>query len=111
MFCFNKDVEFEVLDENTKRKVLVHDEKMMAVEVHFKKATNDVETHSHVHDQLSYVLKGSFKFIVGDKSEIVREGDTIFMPSNIPHGCIVLEDNSIVYDVFTPERKDFLKNN
>ncbi|MDS0526160.1 cupin domain-containing protein [Clostridium sp. SHJSY1] len=108
MFCFNKDVEFKVIDENTKRKVLVHDEKMMAVEVHFAKPTETIETHAHVHDQLTYVLKGSFKFIVGDRTEIVKEGDTIFMPSNVQHGCVSLEENSVVYDVFTPERKDFL---
>lgn len=109
MFCFKEDVQFEVVDDNTKRKVLVHDEKMMGVEVHFAKPTETIETHSHVHDQLTYVLKGSFKFQVGDKTEIVKEGDTIFMPSNLPHGCAVLEENSVVYDVFTPERKDFLK--
>lgn len=108
-FCFNKDVKFEVVDENTKRKVLVHDDSMMGVEVHFAKITESVEPHFHVHDQLTYVLKGSFKFIVGDKTEIVKQGDTIFMPSNLPHGCIVLEDDSVLYDVFTPERKDFLK--
>ena len=109
MFCFNKDVEFEIVDENTKRKVLVHGENMMGVEVHFAKITESVEPHSHVHDQLTYILKGSFKFMVGDKTEIVNPGDTIFMPSNVPHCCLVLEENSVLYDVFTPERKDFLK--
>ena len=109
MFCFNNDVQFDIVDENTKRKVLVHDEKMMGVEVHFAKATDTLETHAHIHDQLTYVLKGSFKFVVGDEIKIVRQGDTIFMPSNVKHGCAVSEDNSVVYDVFTPERKDFLK--
>lgn len=109
MFCFNKDIEFEIVDQNTKRKVLVHDEKMMGVEVYFETPAGSVEPHSHIHDQLTYVLKGSFKFTVGDKTEIVSEGDTIFMPSNVPHGCMALEKNSILYDVFTPERKDFLK--
>ena len=109
MFCFNKDVEFETLDPNTKRKVLVHDEKMMGVEVHFEKADGNIKPHSHIHDQLTYVLKGSFKFTVDDKTEIVTQGDTIFMPSNVPHSCVALEENSILYDVFTPERKDFLK--
>lgn len=109
MFCFNNEVRLEAVDKNTNRKVLAHGEHMMGVEVHFAKATTHVELHSHVHEQLTYIVKGAFKFIIGEEAKVVKQGDTIFMPSNVSHGCIVLEEDSVLFDVFTPQRQDFLK--
>lgn len=108
MFFINKDIKLQTIDGNTKRKVLAHGQHMMGAEVHFEKPTYTVDLHRHVHEQLTYILKGSFKFIVGEKTRIVKPGDTIFMPSNVPHGCIVLEEDSVLFDTFTPQREDFL---
>ena len=109
MFVFNKDVEFEVVDVNTKRKVLVHDGAMMAVEVHFNQPTEAYEPHQHIHEQITYVLKGKLEFFIDGIGRVVEAGDSIYFESNVPHGCIVLEAGSIVLDVFTPQREDFLK--
>ena len=111
MFVFNKDVEFEVVDNNTKRKILVHDGTMMAVEVHFNQTTDSYEPHHHVHEQITYVLKGKIEFFIDGVGKVVETGDSIYFTSNIPHGCIVLEEGSIVLDVFTPQREAFLKKN
>lgn len=109
MFVFNKDVDFELVDENTSRKVLVHDGAMMAVEVHFANPTDNYEPHHHVHEQITYVLKGKLKFFIDGVGHEVAAGDSIYFESNVPHGCIVLEEGSAVLDVFTPQREDFLK--
>jgi len=109
MFVFNNDVNFEVVDGNTKRKVLLHDGSMMAVEVHFDQPTDSYEPHNHVHEQITYVLKGKLKFFINGVGHEVVAGDSIYFAPNVPHGCIVLEENSVVLDVFTPKREDFLK--
>lgn len=109
MFVFNKDVEFEVVDANTKRKVLAHDGTMMAVEVHFDQATAAYEPHWHVHEQITYVLKGKLEFFIDGVGRVVEAGDSIYFESNVPHGCTVLEAGSVVLDVFTPQRDEFLK--
>ena len=61
--------------------------------------------------QLTY-LKGSFKFSIKypDRIEtkVVHVGDAIYFPSNYEHGCIPLEDDSQLFDSFTPIREDFL---
>jgi len=109
MFIFNKDVEFDVIDANTKRKVLAHNGTMMAVEVHFDQPTQTYVPHNHVHEQITYVLKGKLEFYIDGEPRTVEAGDSIYFASDIPHGCIVLEEGSIVLDVFTPMREDFLK--
>jgi len=109
MFVFNKDVEFERVDENTKRKVLVHDGGMMAVEVHFEQPMDGYAPHHHVHEQVTYVLKGKLEFFIDGVGHVVEAGDSIYFKPNVPHGCNVLDAGSVVLDVFTPQREDFLK--
>lgn len=43
-----------------------------------------------VHDgqEFDYVLKGSLKFVIGNHSEILNEGDAVYYDSNTPHGMI-----------------------
>jgi len=43
----------------------------------------------HVHDfedEVFKILQGEVEFIVGNKTKILKEGDTIFLPRKIPHG-------------------------
>jgi quercetin dioxygenase-like cupin family protein len=42
----------------------------------------------HVHtkqDEFFYVVEGNYQFVVGDESMELSEGDTIFLPRQIPH--------------------------
>lgn len=79
----------------------------MMVEVTFKKGAEG-EVHSHLHEQVSYVSSGSFEFNLDGDRQIVKRGDSIYIPSNTPHGAFAIEDESIIIDVFTPQREDFL---
>lgn len=106
MFVHNKDVEFQDLGKGIKRKVLAHCDKIMGVEVYFEKDAVG-EMHSHPHVQLTYVLDGEFEFTIGDETKIVKAGDTLQKDPNIIHGCVCLK-KGILFDVFTPQRDDFL---
>lgn len=44
--------------------------------------------HSHATEQCYFILEGSGQMTVGDETTEVHTGDTIFIPSNSPHGLI-----------------------
>ncbi|MFJ5624135.1 cupin domain-containing protein [Peribacillus loiseleuriae] len=79
----------------------------MMTEVSFQKDAIGA-IHSHPHEQVSYIVQGSFEFHLDGKVQEVAKGDSIYIPSNALHGVKALEDHSIILDVFTPQRKDFL---
>lgn len=107
IFFKNNEIEFEELGNGVKRKILAHSEPLMLVEVHFEVGAEGA-IHTHPHTQGTYVLEGKFKFIVGEEERVVEKGDTLNLPSDIPHGVVCLE-KGVLLDIFTPERKDFLK--
>ena len=79
----------------------------MMVEVNFKKGgIGNVHSHDK-HEQVSYIVKGSFEVMVGEEKRIITKGDSFYAGLNIPHGVVALED-SVILDVFTPIREDFL---
>lgn len=42
--------------------------------------------HVHFHqDEIFFILEGEYHFVVGDQSQHLKAGDTIFLPRNIPH--------------------------
>lgn len=108
MIVHKQEMSTEIVDENTERTLLPYSEHLMGARIHFKHKTKSVSLHHHVEEQLTLVLKGRLKFFIEDTEQVVEEGDSLFFESNMPHGCIVLEDDSEVLDIFTPMRKDFL---
>ena len=95
------------LGGGTQRRILAHDEPLMAVEVAFE-AGAEGAVHSHPHTQLSYVLSGSFRYSVEGESTLLNPGDSIIVPGGLPHGTVCLE-KGVLLDVFTPRRDDFLR--
>ncbi|WGW01392.1 cupin domain-containing protein [Vibrio sp. YMD68] len=106
MFVYNNDVQLEDLGDGISRKVLAHNDNMMAVEVHFERGAIGA-MHNHPHEQLTYVLSGEFEFTIGDETKIVKAGDTMYKKPSIEHGCVCLEAGVLI-DNFTPMRKDFV---
>lgn len=107
MIVRNDNVKIDDLGKGVSRKVLSHVESMMMVEVDFIKGAVG-EIHAHVHEQISYIIKGSFQLEIEGKKEIIKAGDTFYIVPNALHGVTALEDSTIL-DVFTPQREDFLK--
>ncbi len=89
------------------RRVLSHDEKLMSVEVSFETGAVGAE-HTHPHTQCSYVLSGRFSYSVEGEAAVLNPGDSIVVPSGLPHGTVCLE-KGVLLDIFTPMREDFLK--
>lgn len=106
MFIKNTDVTLEDLGKGVTRKILASGGKLMSVEVHFVKGAIG-EPHSHPHEQIGYVVKGSFEATLEDEKTIINAGDTYYVPPEVVHGVMALEEG-ILLDVFTPQREDFL---
>ena len=82
---------------------------MMIAHVYLAKGAV-VPQHSHHNEQLTYILSGALHFWIGadrGREVIVREGEVLHLPSNVPHEARALEDTLDV-DVFSPPRQDWL---
>jgi quercetin dioxygenase-like cupin family protein len=65
-----------------------------------------VAQHEHVNEQVTTVLEGALRFLMEGKQIVVRAGETLFIPPNVPHEVHVDAD-ALVLDIFTPERSDW----
>jgi len=104
-----KDAFIQKSDENMTRKLLAHHGSLMLLEIHFHKASDDPGFHSHPHEQIAYVVRGRIEFIIeGESLGVFNPGDSIIFPPNSVHGAKPLEDDTMILDIFTPQREDFL---
>jgi quercetin dioxygenase-like cupin family protein len=65
--------------------------------------------HSHPHEQMSLIVQGRVRFILGDEERIVGPGDVLHFPPHFWHGATMLDEEVILIDIFSPIREDFLK--
>jgi quercetin dioxygenase-like cupin family protein len=88
---------------------LITGERMMLAHVYLKRGCI-VPRHSHENEQLTYILEGALRFWIGedgDEEVIVRAGEVLHIPGNVPHKAEALEDTLDV-DIFSPPRQDWL---
>jgi len=88
------------------RRVLAYGPNIMCVEFTYEKGGIGA-VHAHPHEQFGYISRGRFELEEGGVKTVVGEGDTYYIPPNIPHGAVALEAGIIV-DGFTPIREDFI---
>jgi quercetin dioxygenase-like cupin family protein len=106
VWVFNETLEKEKAAEGVDRKVLAYGEELMCVENYFKEGAIG-KLHNHPHTQITYVVSGEFQFTIGDKTKIVKAGDTMLKQNEVTHGCVCLKEGKLL-DIFTPYRKDFV---
>jgi quercetin dioxygenase-like cupin family protein len=70
-----------------------------------------VPLHSHVNEQITYILSGSLKFLMREGGEprevIVHAGEVLCIPPSVPHEAFALED-TVDLDIFNPPRQDWI---
>jgi len=98
-------VEHEKLNDLIDREMVVGDRIMLA-RVFLKKGAH-VPQHHHHNEQVTYILEGALKFTIDGKEIVVRAGEVLCIPSNMPHEAWALED-TLDLDVFNPPREDWL---
>ena len=99
------DIADEQLNPLLTRKLITGDRVMLS-ELVLKKGCV-VPAHHHENEQVTYVLRGTLKFVVNGKEIILHTGDVLHIPSNVVHSAEALED-TLDLDVFSPPRQDWL---
>lgn len=100
-----KEVEREKLNPLIDREMVVGDQVMLA-RVLMKKGAH-VPLHQHHNEQVTYILEGALKFAIDGKEVVVRTGEVLCIPPNMPHEAWALEE-TVDLDVFNPPRADWL---
>jgi quercetin dioxygenase-like cupin family protein len=88
---------------------LITGDAMMIAHVYLKQDAL-VPQHSHHNEQITYIRYGALHFWIGaDRARevVVRAGEVLHIPSNVPHEARALEDTLDV-DIFSPPRQDWL---
>jgi len=103
-----ESVPLEVMSDMISRKV-ISGEKGMVAQVFLKKDAV-VPEHHHESEQITFIMQGALMFQIGGKEIVVRKGEVLTIPSNVPHRAIALED-TLDLDIFAPIRIDWLTKN
>ena len=103
-----ENIPLEQLNPDLGRKMLTG-QNVMLTQIFLKKGCI-VPKHSHHNEQVTYVLEGCLRFLLGenqDEEVIVKAGEVLVIPSNLPHSAEALEDTFDI-DIFDPPRQDWL---
>lgn len=84
----------------------VSGEKSMIARVLLKKGCT-VPEHRHANEQIAYVESGAMQFNVAGKEIVLRAGETLVIPPDVPHSAVALED-TVDFDFFAPPRQDWI---
>jgi quercetin dioxygenase-like cupin family protein len=104
------DMPWEQVTDKLKRKLVTGDQMMLA-HVWLDKGCV-VPKHSHHNEQLTYIVSGALHFYIGEDQKeevIVKAGEVLHIPSNVPHKAVALEDTLDV-DIFSPPRQDWINH-
>ena len=67
-----------------------------------------VPEHTHHNEQVTQMLSGSLRFVIGGKEIIAGAGQVLVIPPHAPHSAEALED-SLALDTFAPRREDWIR--
>ena len=99
------EIALEKVTEMVSRKLVTGEREMLA-QIYLKRGCL-VPMHSHESEQMTYILQGALKFLIGGEEITVREGEVLHIPSWVEHQAEALED-TFELDLFSPIRQDWL---
>ena len=105
-FVLARGVKSSFPELGLERRVGAYNDKLFLAEHRMEKGWTG-GAHSHPHDQIVYVVSGHLRAIAGDRTFEVRAGDSFVVRGGVQHQASALE-SSVVIDVFTPCREDYL---
>lgn len=105
-FIIGEEIAWQDLGGGVKRKIMSYDDQIMLVNVQFEKGSIGA-LHSHYHSQVTFVASGAFEVTISEQKQILKEGDSFYIPPHAVHGVVCLEAGVLI-DVFSPIREDFM---
>jgi quercetin dioxygenase-like cupin family protein len=94
----------EMLPGVHRRTMSVTDEEMLCE--FFLERNSVVPEHSHLNDQVGYVIYGQVELVIGGQKHVCQPGDSYAIPGGVVHQARALVD-SLLIDVFSPPRDDY----
>jgi quercetin dioxygenase-like cupin family protein len=98
------EIEKKQINPLTIRQV-IHGETMTIARFHLSKGAA-VPEHSHHNEQIATVQSGSLRFTVAGEPVVLHAGESLCIPSHVPHSAEALED-SLAVETFSPPRDDW----
>lgn len=87
------------------RRTMAITDGMMLCEVLLEKDAV-VPQHQHIHEQVGYVVYGTIEMTIADETQLLGQGDSYAIPSNVPHSARAITE-TVVIDVFNPPREEY----
>jgi quercetin dioxygenase-like cupin family protein len=100
------DMAEEQLNPLAGRKAL-HGTAITVAHFRFDKGSK-VAIHDHANDQVTIVEKGAVRMVVGGEEFVLRAGQMVHVPPDVPHGNEALED-TVILELFSPIREDWIR--
>jgi len=85
---------------------IIHGERMTMVFFQLQPGSG-IPEHSHAHEQMGTVLKGTVELRVAGERRVVHPGEAYHIPSEVVHSGKCGDSPAEVIEVFSPVREDF----
>ena len=99
------DIEVEQLTPLLTRQMISSEHQTVAIVRRRKGCV--VPPHSHEGEQITSILEGALEFEINNQTIVLRKGESMVIPSNVPHAAKALED-TVDLDIFSPVRWDWV---
>ena len=106
MITYDSDDGLRPNGDGIRMKNLAHGQHTMMMQFLLDEGSH-IPRHSHPQEQTGYLVAGSLRFTIGEKTYTLSAGDSWCVPGGTPHKVDVLSD-SVVIEVFSPLRTDYL---
>ena len=85
----------------------IHGQNLTIARIRLRKGAV-VPVHSHPNEQISMLESGALRFMIAGEELVLRAGDALVIPPDVPHMVEALED-SLAVDLFSPRREDWIR--
>ena len=107
--CNNwNNLEWEVVREGVRRKAFTGEGATVAVNELMP--DHEPKPHTHIYEQIVYIMEGECDFHVEDEVYHLTPGGLLVVPPNVIHYAQVTSDVPLInLDIFTPKRPEYVK--
>jgi quercetin dioxygenase-like cupin family protein len=104
-FITSQDIIQIEMAKGVHRRTMATTDEAMVCEFFLERGVQ-VAPHSHMNDQVGYIVFGKIEVTIGGEVRVLSPGDSYAIPGGVVHSARVLTD-TLEIDVFSPPRADY----
>jgi quercetin dioxygenase-like cupin family protein len=104
-FVTAEDIQQVEMMQGVYRRTMATTDEAMLCEF-FLERGSIIPPHSHMNDQVGYVIYGKLEMTIGDVVQVCEPGDSYAIPGGVVHSARPLMD-TLAIDIFSPPRNDY----